>query len=427
MPTTSAGRTSVGLRLLIAVVLVAMSSAMAPPEVAAASDRLPDLRVARMSDLRIVKSGGRRLLRFTGVMWNKGAGPFETRARRPDRSTTTWDVDQIVYRSNGTYRRIETSARMKYAGDGHDHWHVRRMLTYHLWGATGTLRSSKVGFCFFDTNLINGSLPRSPSRPKYLESMCGRRASLKTRNGISVGWGDKYPWNFAFQWIDISGLPAGTYTLRSAVDLYGKFTELSETNNCDWAHIRIPASGSKLKILDRGKKCLNDHSTTPHAEAITWSREAGISAFCDADMFCTNDRALRGETATFLARAFDYPDASADHFTDDTGDPHEADINRIAEAGIAPPCADGRFCPTRRVTRAQLASMLALALALPPATDDHFDDDDGTTFEAQINALAEAGIATGCGERLYCPTGDVTRGQAMSLLHRALADAAAAR
>ncbi len=140
-------------------------------------------------------------------------------------------------------------------------------------------------------------------------------------------------------------------------------------------------------------------------------------------MFCTNNPVTRGESATFLTRAFHYPDATQDYFSDDTGDPNEASINRIAEAGIAPPpCGEGRFCPAKHLTRAQIAYMLALALTLPPATQDHFDDDNGTIFENGINALAEAGITSGCGERLYCPSGDVTRGQLMALLHRALVD-----
>ncbi|MET1231794.1 MAG: S-layer homology domain-containing protein [Candidatus Limnocylindrales bacterium] len=404
-----------------------LSTAAPVAPVAAVSDRLPDLRVANITGFHIVKSGGRRLLRFTGIMWNKGDGPFEVRSKRPSTSSTAWDVDQIVYRTDGGFRRIETTARMKYAGDGHDHWHVRRMLTYHLWGARGTLRSSKVGFCFFDTNLINGSLPRSPARPVYLESMCGRRASLRTRNGISVGWGDKYAWNFAYQWVDITGLPGGTYTIRSAVDLYRQFTEKSETNNCAYARIRFGSSGSTFKVLERGQRCPNDHATSPYADAIAWAREVGISNGCDADMFCTNNPVTRGESATFLARAFHYPDAAADYFTDDTGDPNEGNINRIAEAGIAPPCADGRFCPSTRLTRAQIAHMLALALVLPAATQDYFDDDNGTLFEDGINALAEAGIAAGCGERLYCPGGDVTRGQLMDLLYRAMVDPAAER
>ena len=250
--------------------------------------------------------------------------------------------------------------------------------------------------------------------------MCGHRTSIHTRNGISVGWGDKYPWKFAFQWINITGLPGGTYTIRGAVDLFGFFTEKSETNNCTWARIRFNSTGKALKVLARGSSCINDYSTTPFAADIAWARQAGISSGCLADMFCTNNAVTRGQAATFLSRAFHYPKATRDYFTDDTGIANEPNINRIAEAGIASGCAVGRFCPLPPITRAQVASLLARALDLPAATEDRFDDDNGTRFEDDINRLAQAGIGSGCGVRTFCPAGQVTRGQLMALLHRAL-------
>ena len=412
-------------RVALAVALCAVVLALLVPAapVAAATDRLPDLRVAPITDLRLAASNGRRLLRFTGLMWNNGTGAMETRANRASSTTSAWKVDQIVYQTGGTYRRIRTTASMQYAGDGHDHWHVGRMLTYHLWGSTGTLRSSKVGFCFFDTNLMSPSLPGSPSVGVYKESMCGRRTSTSTRNGISVGWGDKYPANFAFQWIDVTGLPAGTYTLRSAVDLYKSFLERYETNNCAWARIRIPASGSAVTVLARGQTCINDWSTSSFADDIAWARTAKVSTGCDADMFCTNNPVTRGLSATFVARAFALPPATSDYFTDDGTSPYQADINRLAEAGASPRCAAGKFCPDKPMTRSLIAYVLDKLLDLPEATQDYFDDDAGSGIEPAINRLAEAGIATGCGVRRYCPTGSVTRGQLMRLLHRSVAPA----
>jgi hypothetical protein len=137
-------------------------------------------------------------------------------------------------------------------------------------------------------------------------------------------------------------------------------------------------------------------------------------------MFCTNNPTTRAEAATFVSRAFQVPAATADYFTDDAGHASEADINRVAQAGIASRCAPARFCPDRRITRAQVASMLARALALPAATQDFFDDDNGTQFEGDINRLTEAGVSSGCGARTFCPAQQVTRGELMALLHRAL-------
>ena len=415
-------RTRIPRRLVLGMALLGLLGGLVPvPVASAATDRLPDLRVAPISDFHLVTSGGRRLLRFTGLMWNNGAGPLEVRSNRTSSSSSKWIVDQIVYDSLGDFRRIRTAAGLQYAGDGHDHWHVRSMLTYHLWGTTtATLRSSKIGFCFFDTNLMSASLARSPSHRIYLESSCGKKASTSARNGISVGWGDKYPWDFAYQWIDVTGLPAGVYTLRSAVDLYGYFAERSETNNCAWARIRIAATGSAVTVVARGQTCINDTTGSPYAADIAWARETGISSGCDADMFCTNGPVSRGLAARFVARAFDYPAATTDAFTDDDASPYEADIDRIAEAGIATRCAVGRYCPDKTLTRGVAAYMLARALHLPPATQDYFDDDAGSILEGPINQLAEAGLVTGCSVRRYCPAGAVTRGQLISMLHHSL-------
>jgi hypothetical protein len=60
------------------------------------------------------------------------------------------------------------------------------------------------------------------------------------------------------------------------------------------------------------------------------------------------------------------------------------------------------------------------ALDLPASLTDAFADDDGTTHEADINALAAAGITSGCAPDRYCPTRTVSRGEMAAFLHRAL-------
>ena len=85
------------------------------------------------------------------------------------------------------------------------------------------------------------------------------------------------------------------------------------------------------------------------------------------------------------------------------------------------PAAAARAASARRpsVTRAQMAMFLDRALALPNATTDYFDDDDGRTGEGSINALAKSAITGGCGPRRYCPTSSVTREQMAAFLYRA--------
>src|SRR5215467_9133044 len=59
----------------------------------AAADRLPNLRMAPLTDLRIDKTAdGRRLLRFSMTVVNVGAGAFEVHATRANSTATSWTV-----------------------------------------------------------------------------------------------------------------------------------------------------------------------------------------------------------------------------------------------------------------------------------------------------------------------------------------------
>ena len=96
----------------------------------------------------------------------------------------------------------------------------------------------------------------------------------------------------------------------------------------------------------------------------------------------------RGQMASFIARAMKLPVATKDYFSDDNGKTHEADINKIAEAGLTVGCAPGLYCRNDSVNRAQMAAFLARALDLPAATKDYFNDDNSFSLEPEINAAA---------------------------------------
>jgi spore germination protein YaaH len=160
--------------------------------------------------------------------------------------------------------------------------------------------------------------------------------------------------------------------------------------------------------------------SSPFRDDIVWLSEAGITNGCAAGRYCPKAAVTRQQMASFLARALNLPAATADYFTDDAGSVHEADINRVAQAGITVGCAASRYCPGTTVTRDQMASFLARALALPAASADYFNDDAGSVHEPDINRLAQAGITNGCALGSYCPRDPVTREQMAAFLHRAL-------
>jgi hypothetical protein len=62
--------------------------------------------------------------------------------------------------------------------------------------------------------------------------------------GLSIGYGDRYGWDFVGQYIDITSLPGGTYTLKATVDRPNNLFETDDTDNCTMARVQIPATGS---------------------------------------------------------------------------------------------------------------------------------------------------------------------------------------
>jgi hypothetical protein len=160
---------------------------------------------------------------------------------------------------------------------------------------------------------------------------------------------------------------------------------------------------------------------------IIWLGNAGITRGCnppDNYLFCPDDYVTRGQMAAFINRAFDFDDPGDINFVDDDGSIFEADIERLAGAGITRGCnppANDRFCPNALVTRGQMAAFMTRAFGLVDRGSTDFVDDDGSVFEADIERLAAAGITKGCNPPTndrFCPNDYVTRGQMAAFFHR---------
>ena len=80
--------------------------------------------------------------------------------------------------------------------------------------------------------------------------------------------------------------------------------------------------------------------------------------------------------ATFLVRAFDLEPADPAGFVDIEGSSHEANINALAAANITVGCSQDplSYCPNRAVSRAEMATFIARALALLEASSAAPDD-----------------------------------------------------
>lgn len=218
---------------------------------------LPDLRMGPIQELKIREpADGRRLLRFSTLLVNVGAGPFEAYGQRASTDDEDMSVIQRVYDDAGGYHDIPTTATMFFSGDGHDHWHIRDLQRYTLKrpGRQEVRKGAKEGFCVYDLVPYNLTLPGAPERKHYKKGItCGEEEeenSLRADMGLSVGWTDKYAYLLPYQWIDITGLPSGTYRLRVEVDVKDQFEESREANNHTWSIIEL--KGERVKVLKEG-------------------------------------------------------------------------------------------------------------------------------------------------------------------------------
>jgi len=115
----------------------------------------------------------------------------------------------------------------------------------------------------------------------------------------------------------------------------------------------------------------------------------------------------------------------ADRFADDGGSPDEVAINQLAAEGLVNGVAEGTFGPDLAVSRAQMATFLVGVVQHITGTnlepgDDHFTDDDGNPHEPNIERLANAGLAAGTAPGTYSPHGHVRHDQMASFLVRTL-------
>ncbi len=162
----------------------------------------------------------------------------------------------------------------------------------------------------------------------------------------------------------------------------------------------LPAAATDLPI---GGNYVDDDGSV-HEGAIEAITNAGISSGCDDTypLFCAEDAVTRGQMAAFLRRAFAIPAGGDGPFVDDDSSIFEADIAAVAAAGVTVGCnppANDQFCPDAPVTRGQMASFLSRVLGLDeryPEPSSSFDDMIGSVFATDVARVADARLTLGC-------------------------------
>jgi hypothetical protein len=162
-----------------------------------------------------------------------------------------------------------------------------------------------------------------------------------------------------------------------------------------------------------------DYGST-HARAIDALARQEIMGGRTDGTFAPAAELTRAQLASIVARAAGLPPATGDRFSDVEGSTHEGAIYALAEEGILDGYQDGTFRPSVAVQRDQAAAILARWLELAPVEVDAFSDIAGTTHRRRINALAGIDVALGTADGRYLPGRTIRRDQAASLLSRTL-------
>jgi hypothetical protein len=253
---------------------------------AAAWDMRPDLRMLEPREIRVCApplgplkcpappayGAGSRWLRFDAIIVNEGKGPFIVRATRPSPNAPRMRTRQVIRRTDGSRRVVRSDAIEEYAtDDSHHHWHVQRVEHYQLYPLGGPLAGEppvghKVGFCFFDGVEWRPKMRGAAPRPVFSFWDCGTSASQALRVGLSVGWGDIYPWDFGGQYIDITAVPDGDYLLCLTADPMGHFLETRDRDNDSWARITLSSDpASPLTVTEVGRTSCNGQLGGPRS------------------------------------------------------------------------------------------------------------------------------------------------------------------
>jgi hypothetical protein len=148
----------------------------------------------------------------------------------------------------------------------HGHYHFSDFAFYDLLNTSGdsvALRT-KAGFCLEDSGRWDINAPTNGVFSCSFQ-------------GLQAGWSDFYAAELSCQWIDITSIPPGVYTLQMEVDPANLLPELNETNNITQMFVVIddPCTNAPPNEAFANAAPLQAHTTTVIGSNSCATRETG--------------------------------------------------------------------------------------------------------------------------------------------------------
>ena len=189
----------------------------------------------------------------------------------------------------------------------------------------------------------------------------------------------------------------------------------------------IGGTAARTWTLHVGASFADVPVTDPFYRKIETLFHAGVTAGCSGGNYCPAASVTRAQMAVFLLKGklgnvYVPPPGSGTRFVDVPPGAFALDwIEDLADSGITAGCDAILFCPDRPVTRAQMAVFLlkaehGSAYVPPPAVGLFADVPASSNFAPWIEELAAEGITAGCGGGNYCPDSPNTRAQMAAFL-----------
>lgn len=226
---------------------------------------------------KCVSSGPMRQvrLRFTSSEENVGDGPLLLYGHRDSTATPTMAVrqafqpgeDEPLPASFAQAQRPIPGASMYYEpATMHQHWHLLAFDRFRLVASDGrtVVSDRKNGFCLGDRYDINTTdtlahIPTDDGSPQTVladalaanDCRMHHPEALDVAEGISVGSGDNYDYTVDYQWLDVTAVPSGTYTLVNTVNPDRQIQEKDYDNNSSSIVVSIewPGGGAAPETI----------------------------------------------------------------------------------------------------------------------------------------------------------------------------------
>jgi hypothetical protein len=132
----------------------------------------------------------------------------------------------------------------------HLHYHYTDFITYDLEALDAppsvdlSGKLIKATYCLRDISKVELELKNRKDKAGY--EICG-----KELQGVSVGWGDTYYWDYPAQNLDITGLASGTYKFTQIVNPALRLKESKYSNNKSTVTFRLDMEKKTVTILSQ--------------------------------------------------------------------------------------------------------------------------------------------------------------------------------